>query len=152
MDQKRQLITYPAEDAKEKPVVSIGGREYAVMPYESEVNIPQQLYDFVERHPERDDVSHAINNGAERLLADILEYLRDAVAVTAVEGETGDGYRRCRLLLPVLMPVDTREKWGRGWNEESWERLQREAAGLRQTGKPYVFKMSAWKEGEQDSL
>ena len=139
-EKDKRFISYPVEDAEFRPVVTIGGREFAVMPYMSTTHIPQELFDFVKQHPERDDVDRMISHGAESLLQDILAYLRDAVAVTAVEWYKDENLHDYRLVLPVLMPMDTSDRWQERWSPQRDERLRNEAIERQKTGKPYVFK------------
>ena len=92
--------------------VSILGRKYVVETYTSWVQIPKAIVDFVEKHPEREEVLHQVDNGAERLLRDIHVYLRDAMAVTAVADDSDNpDITIYRLDIPVLMPADTRNRW-----------------------------------------
>lgn len=139
-------MRYPVEEAEFRPVISIGGREYVVMPYEKIVVLPQELVDAIAQHPERDHVAFNINSLAESLLADIVEYLRDAIAVTAVDEGKHEDLRKYRLLLPVLMPIDTHERWRRGWTPEREEEFRNALIERRKTGKPYIFKMVEGKE------
>ena len=148
MEQKeKQFISYPIEGAESKPVINVGGREYAVMPYMSGVSIPQELFDFVKRHPERDDVDSMIEHAAENLLHDILAYLRDAIAVTAVECGNHDDYREYKLVLPVLMTMDTADRWKSEWTQQRDERICNETIERKEIGKPYVFKTVERNEG-----
>lgn len=132
------------------PVISVAGREYYIEPYQSEVLIPQSLVDFVKRHPERDDVKQTLQYYAEMLLGDIVSYLRDAIAVTAVEEESDGDAHRYRLLLPVMMPADTIVRWDdEGDIKKAKEREARrrsEAEERRKTGKPYIFNLMEWDE------
>lgn len=146
MDKDKQLVNYPVEEAEFRPVISIGGREYVVMPYEKYAVIPQELVDAAARHPEHDDVAFNVNSSAELLLADIVEYLKDAVAVTAVDEGTHEDRHEYRLLLPVLMPIDTHERWRKGWTPEREEQFRNALIERHKTGKPYIFKMVKRKE------
>ena len=139
-------MSYPVEEAEFRPVISIGGREYAVVPYERIAAIPQEIVDAAARYPEHGHVEYNINILAESLLADIVEYLRDAVAVTAVDEGKHEGRHKYRLLLPVLMPIDTHERWRRGWTPEREEEFRNALIERRKTGKPYIFKMVEEKE------
>ena len=146
MDKEKQLVSYPVAEAEFRPVINIGGREYVVMPYENYVAIPQAIVDAGARHPGHDGVGYNINDLAERLLADIVEYLRDAVAVTAVDEGGHEDRHEYRLMLPVLMPVDTHERWCRGWTPEREEESRNALIERRKTGKPYIFKMVVERE------
>lgn len=146
MEKDKRLVSYPVEEAEFRPVISIGGREYVVMPYEKIVVLPQEVVDAIAQHPERDYVAFNINSLAESLLADIVEYLRDAVAVTTVDEGKHEDRHEYRLLLPVLMPTDTHERWCRGWTPEREEEFRNALIERRRTGKPYIFKMVEGKE------
>ena len=146
MDKEKQLVSYPVEEAEFRPVISIGGREYVVMPYEKIVVLPQEVVDAGALHPEYDSKAFNMNSHAESLLADIMEYLRDAVAVTAVDKGEREDRHEYRLMLPVLMPVDTHERWRRGWTPEREEEFRNAFIERRKTGKPYIFKMVEEKE------
>ena len=146
MDKDKQLVSYPVEEAEFRPVISIGGREYVVMPYERFVVLPQEVVDAGALHPECDSKAFNMNIHAESLLADIVEYLKDAIAVTAVdEGKHGDRHEY-RLMLPVLMPTDTHERWCGGWTAEREEEFRNAFIEHRKTGKPSIFKMGVEKE------
>lgn len=138
------------EGVLEYPVISVAGRKYYIKPYQSEVYIPQDLVDFVKRHPERDDVNRVLESFAESLLADIVSYLRDAIAVTAVEDSKEGDIHRHRLFLPVMMPADTIVRWyGNGDIEQAAKREERifiEAEERKNTGKPYIFNLMEWDE------
>lgn len=135
------------------PVISVAGRQYYIEPYQSEVLIPQKLVDFVKRHPERDDVKRTLQPYAEILLGDVVSYLRDAIAVTAVEGESDGDVHRYKLLLPVMMPADTIVKWyDDGDIKQAMEREARrrsEAKERMKTGKPYIFNLMEWDEDKK---
>jgi len=135
------------------PVISVAGREYYIEPYQSEVLIPQDLVDFVKRHPERDDVKRVLQHHAEMLLSDVVSYLRDAIAVTAVEEESDGDVHRYRLLLPVMMPKDTIVRWYDDGDikrtKEREARIRREAEERMKTGKPYIFNLMEWDEDKK---
>lgn len=141
MEKEKQLVSYPVEEAEFRPVISIGGREYVVMPYEKIVVLPQEVVDAAVRFPEHDGGAFNVNSFAESLLADIVEYLKDAIAVTAVDEGTHEDRHEYRLLLPVLMPMDTHERWRRGWTPEREEEFRNALIERRKTGKPHIFKM-----------
>lgn len=131
-------------DVESQPVINIAGRDYAVLPLVSENALSKQLVEFVKRHPKRDDVNWELEQCAERLLQEVLTYLRDAIAVTAVECGEDEDYVGYKLYLPVLMPLDTRKRWkydGELEELEKYNRRMKEAAERQETGKPYVFKV-----------
>ena len=143
-----------ADDVLGCPVISVAGRKYYIEPYQREVCIPQDLVDFVQRHPEREDVKRVWESYAELLLADIVSYLRDAIAVTAVEdGKEGDIHRRYRLFLPVMMPADTIVRWyDNGDIRQATKREERifiETEERKNTGKPYIFNLMEWDEDKK---
>lgn len=149
-----QIVNYPTTEAQFGSVVRVAGREFVIMPYESGVCIPSEIVDFVRKHPESDDLNHQIEIGVKRLLADIEVYLRDALAVTAVEEESGDErYSLYRLVLPVLMPKDTHDRWAVKDDEAELayqNRLQETIKQWMTSEKPYSFKLVERKEKQED--
>ena len=138
----KQIIKYPMGD-ENQPVINIAGRDYVVMPYIADAHIPADLLEFVKRHPERDDVNHVLQHTAEGIVQDIVRYLRDAIAVTIAKSEQQTDERVMTdydVFLPMLMPLDTKERWG-GSPLEIDSRIQKEYEERKQTGKPYIFKV-----------
>lgn len=146
MDKDKRFVSYPVEDAEFRPVISIGGREYAVMPYMSYAVIPQELIDAARQHPEHGGEEYYVNAYSQSLLNDIVEHLKDAMAVSAVDRGVEDGRHEYHMLLPVLMPLDTRDRWGGEWTPERGERFENAAFERKKSGKPYIFKMVEDKE------
>ena len=129
---ERPIVNYPTPEARFGSVVSVAGRDFVVMPYESHVYIPNEIVDADSKHPERGMLNHQIEWYVEHLLLDIMEYQRDALAATAVKAESTD--KRVvayHVVMPVLMPVDTIDRWV--WKSDAdgltyEERLQKAAS------------------------
>ena len=139
----KQIVKYPMGDVKNSPVINIAGRDYVVMPYVADAHIPAQLVDFVKRHPERDDVNRMLQQSAERIVQDIVNYLKDAIAVTLIKSEEQTDESQMTdydVFLPVLMPLDTKERWD-GDPMETEKRIRNEDVERQNTGKPYIFKV-----------
>lgn len=138
----KQIVKYPMGD-KNQPVINIAGREYVVMPYVADAHIPAQLVDFVKRHPERDDVNRMLQQSAERIVQDIVNYLKDAIAVTLIKSEEQTDESQMTdydVFLPVLIPLDTKERWD-GDPMKTEKRIRNEDIERQNTGKPYIFKV-----------
>ena len=153
-EEARELVKdITDDDVLGCPVISVAGRHYSIEPYQREVCIPQDLVDFVKRHPERYDVKRTLESYAESLLDDIVSYLRDAIAVTAVEDGKGGDSHQYRLVLPVMMPADTTERWYEDGDAERTrrreERISSAAEERKKTGKPYIFNLMEWNEAEK---
>ena len=109
---ERPIVNYPTSEARFGSVVSVAGRDFVVMPYESHVYIPKEIVDADSKHPERGMLNYHIEREVEHLLHDIVEYQRDALAVTAVKAESADErVVAYHVVMPVLMPVDTHDRW-----------------------------------------
>lgn len=105
-------MNYPTSEARFGSVVSVAGRDFVVMPYEAPLYIPKEIVDADSKHPERGMLNYHIERHVEQLLLDIMEYQRDALAVTAVKAEsTDERVVAYHVVMPVLMPVDTRDRW-----------------------------------------
>lgn len=143
----KQIVKYPMGDVKNQPVINIAGRDYVVMPYVADAHIPAELFEFVKRHPERDDVDHMLQGAAERIVADVVNYLKDAIAVTIAKSwsQHSEDYTDYDVLLPVLLPLDTKERWN-GDPMETEKRIIADYNERQQTGKPYIFKIGEVEE------
>ena len=108
---ERPIVNYPTSEARFGSVVNVAGRDFVVMPYESHMYIPKEIVDADSKHPERGMPNYQIEWDVEHLLHDIVEYQRDALAVTVVKDSENEQAVRYHLLMPVLMPVDTRDRW-----------------------------------------
>jgi len=108
---ERPTVNYPTPEARFGSVASVAGRDFVVMPYENTVCIPKDIVDADSKHLERGMLNHLIEWYVENLLLDIMEYQRDALAATVVKDSENERAVRYRLLMPVLMPVDTRDRW-----------------------------------------
>lgn len=109
---EQPIVNYPTPEARFGSVVSVAGRDFVVMPYENHVYIPKEIVDADSKHPERGMLNHQIEWYVEHLLLDIMEYQRDALAATAVKAEsTDESVVAYHVVMPVLMPVDTRDRW-----------------------------------------
>lgn len=109
---ERPIVNYPTSEARFGSVVSVTGRDFVVVPYESTVYIPKEIVDADSKHPERGMLNYHIECDVERLLLDIMEYQRDALAATVVKVEpTDERVVAYRVVIPALMPVDTRDRW-----------------------------------------
>ena len=109
---ERPIVNYPTPETRFGSVVSVAGRDFVVMPFEGTVCIPKEIVDADSKHPERGMLNYQIEWYVEHLLLDIMEYQRDALAATAVKAESA--YERVvayHVVMPVLMPVDTRDRW-----------------------------------------
>ncbi len=138
----KQSIKYAKGVSQNKPVINIAGRDYVVMPYIADAHVPSDLFEFVKRHPERDDVNRMLQHIAEGIVQDVVRYLRDAMAVTIAKSEQQtdeDEMTDYDVFLPVLMPIDTKERWN-GDPLEVEKRIKEENFERQQTGKPYIFK------------
>lgn len=109
---KRPIVNYPTSEARFGSVVSVAGRDFVVMPYESHVYIPKEIVDTDSKQPELGMLNHQIERNVEHLLLDIMEYQRDALAATAFKAElTDESVVAYHVVMPVLMPVDTSDRW-----------------------------------------
>lgn len=105
-------MNYPTSEARFGSVVSVAGRDFVVMPYESHMYIPKEIVDADSKHPERGMLNHQIEWHVEHLLLDIMEYQRDAMAATAVKAEsTDESVVAYHVVMPVLMPFDSHDRW-----------------------------------------
>ena len=144
----KQIIKYPMGDVKNQPVINIAGRDYVVMPYVADAHIPAELFEFVKKHPERDEVNRMLEHSAESIVHDIVNYLSDAAAVTITKSEQqidSSNYTDYDVFLPVLMPLDTKERWN-GDPLETEKRIMEEYDKRVETGKPYIFKIGEVEE------
>jgi hypothetical protein len=109
---EQPIVNYPTSEARFGSVVSVAGRDFVVMPYESHVYIPKEIVDADSKHPERGMLNYHIERHVEQLLLDIMEYQRDALAATVVKAESKDErVVAYHVVMPVLMPVDTHDRW-----------------------------------------
>lgn len=109
---EQPIVNYPTSEARFGSVVSVAGRDFVVMPYEAPLYIPKEIVDADSKHPERGMLNYHIESYVEQLLHDIMEYQRDALAATAVKAESADErVVAYHVLMPVLMPVDTHDRW-----------------------------------------
>ena len=109
---EQPIVNYPTPEARFGSVVSVAGRDFVVMPYEAPLYIPKEIVDADSKRPERGMLNYHIERYVEQLLHDIMEYQRDALAATAVKAEsTDERVVAYHVLMPVLMPVDTRDRW-----------------------------------------
>lgn len=105
-------MNYPTSEARFGSVVSVAGRDFVVMPYEAPLYIPKEIADADSKRPERGMLNYHIEMHVEQLLHDIMEYQRDALAATAVKAEsTDERVVAYHVVMPVLMPVDTHDRW-----------------------------------------
>ena len=109
---EQPIVNYSTPEARFGSVVSVAGRDFVVMPYENHVYIPKEIVEADSKHPERGMLNYHIERDVERLMHDIMEYQRDALAATAVRAEsTDERVVAYHVVMPVLMPVDTRDRW-----------------------------------------
>ena len=108
---ERPIVNYSTQEARFGSVASVAGRDFVVIPYENTVCVPKEIVDADSKHPERGMLNHQIEWYVENLLLDIMEYQRDALAATVIKDSENERAVRYRLLMPVLMPVDTRDRW-----------------------------------------
>lgn len=143
----KHIVKYPMGNVKNQPVINIAGRDYVVMPYTSDIHIPAELVEFVKSHPEREDVNRVLQGAAEMIVQDVVRHIKDAIAVTIVERDWMLYPDRIDydVFLPVLMPLDTNERWDGDWMEEE-QRIRKECDERKQTGKPYIFKIGKKEE------
>lgn len=133
---ERPIVNYPTSEARFGSVASVAGRDFVVIPYENTVCVPKEIVDADSKHPERGMLNHQIEWYVENLLLDIMEYQRDALAATVVKDSENERAVRYRLLMPVLMPVDTRDRWAVKTAADglAYEERLRKAAADRKAG------------------
>ena len=146
---ERPIVNYPTSEARFGSVVSVAGRDFVVMPYKSTMYIPKEIVDADSKHPERGILNHQIEWQVEHLLLDIMEYQRDALAATAVKAESKDErVVAYHVVMPVLMPVDTRDRWVVKSDADglAYEERLRKAAAYRKTGMStsHSYRMVEW--------
>ena len=88
-----------------------------------------------------------LEHSAESIVHDLVRYLSDAAAVTITKSEQqiDKNYTDYDVFLPVLMPLDTKERWN-GDPLETEKRIMEEYDKRVETGKPYIFKICEVKE------
>lgn len=143
---EKELINYPIREARTEPVINIAGRDYVVLPVEKVFNTSAERIAAYERNG-RDGLGVDLQIQAHGMFEEILrERLLDAVPFTVTEEPSGNpAVRNFRMMVPVLMPADTREKWD-DWSDENFNRIVEEHQARMGYGEPYTFKLVERKE------
>lgn len=146
MEQKKQFVIYADGINKEQAVVTIGGREYAVVPFAQSIALSQQRIDFDDRHG-NDGLGMELNEQAKRMMTDLAARLYHTAAFTAVEHESPDSsVRSLSMYLPILLPLDERDKWCIGMDDDEIRSMGSAYAEREKTGRPRSVKIVEWEE------
>lgn len=137
--EQESFVKYPLGDVSNRPVINIGGRDYIVMPYTNTSMLPKQGLEMGLKH-DPDWLKKQIGQYAAFLMHDAINCLKDAIAVTTHKSGEGEDYIEYQSFLPVLVPLDTKDRWF-GDEMEIQERILKENASRYDTGKPFYFKL-----------
>lgn len=141
MEQKKQFVTYADGISKEQAVVTIGGREYAVVPMYFQAAVPAQAVDFGDKHG-CDGLGLQMRQPIDCIMEDIRMHLEHCAAFTAVEHEDPDErVRRFTLHLPLLLPLDERDRWCLEMTDEQIKQITDDSQQRIRTGRPRAFKV-----------
>ena len=139
----KEIITYPLDGADRQPVINIAGRDYAVMPYTTRHAVSTERVESAAAHGQ-DGLQQELSHAVRRMEQDIMAILLSAVPFTITEAPSDDGrIRYFSIMAPLLLPTDTREKWGDA-SDENLRRIAKEYMQHRQTGLPYAHKLVGW--------
>lgn len=149
MEQKKAFVTYADGADKERAVVTVGGREFAVVPMYCPVAVPAQVVKAWDEHG-RDGLGHWLSHeGIDRFVEDIRMHLEHCAAFTAIEGEDPDErVRRFSIFLPLLLPLDERDRWCLEMTDEQIKQIEDGQQQRLHTGQPRAFKVVDRKEFE----
>lgn len=143
----KEIVNYPIKEAQTEPVINIAGRDYMVMPYITQCAVSTERVEWADKHG-KDGLRQELTREVQRMEQDIVTYLMDAVPFTVTENESDDArIRYFNIMLPLLLPADTREKWGDG-SDENFQRMMQEFMQRKQTGLPATFKVVELPEDE----
>lgn len=142
MEQKKEFVTYADGIDEEKAVITIGGREYAAVPMYYPAALAAKAVESVDKHG-LDGLGYTIRNEyIDRIMAEIRMRLEHCAAFTAVEEEEPDErIRRFSLFLPMLLPLDERDRWCLEMTEEQQKQMEDDWQRRMGTGRPRAFKV-----------
>lgn len=136
----KEIINYPIKEAQNEPVINIAGRDYMVMPYITTCAVSTDRVEWADKHG-KDGLQQELTREVQRMEQDIVTYLMDSVPFTVIENESDDArIRYFNIMLPLLLPADTREKWSEG-SGKNYQRMMQEFMQRKQTGLPATFKV-----------
>ena len=137
----KEIINYPIKEAQTEPVINIAGRDFVVLPFEKVFALSADRIAIYERHG-KDGLGYELQIEAHRMFEEVLRArLLDAVPFTVREEESVDpSIRNFHMVIPVLMPVDTKEKWN-DWSDKNFMRIADEHEARIGNGEPYTFKV-----------
>lgn len=141
MEQKKEFVTYADGIDKEKAVITIGGREYAVVPMYYPAAVPAQAVDFGDKH-DCDGLGLQMWQPIRSFMEDLLMHLEHCAAFTVTEEEEPDeNIRRLSVFLPILLPLDERDRWCMEMTSEQIRQITDDGHQRIHTGRPRAFKI-----------
>lgn len=141
MIMSKEIVNYPIKAAQTEPVINIAGRDYVVMPFVQVFALSAERIAAYERYG-KDGLGHELQVEAHKMYQDVLHSrLLDAVPFTVTEDESSNkNFRNFNMMIPVLLPVDTKEKWN-DVSDHNLMRIAVEHDARMGNGEPYTFKV-----------